>query len=106
MSLKIPFGDYFTLVDALEVWGQEGQFGMANEELAECITAINQFKRGRIGKAELASEVADVFIMASQLAIIAGEGDVQDQIDYKMRRLRLRLDACTAQVQPEASQSV
>ena len=106
MGLKIPFGDYNTLVDALETWGRDEQFGMANEEFGECITAMNQFKRGRISKAELASEVSDVFIMASQLAIIAGESDVQEQVEYKMRRLRLRLDSFLQNVQPGTSQSV
>lgn len=93
MSISLPFKSYPTLIDALETWGVNEQFGMANEEFGECITAINQFKRGRISKEKLASEIADVFIMANQLAIIAGECDVQEQIEYKMRRLQGRLDS-------------
>jgi len=91
MSIKLPFASYNTLIDALETWGVEEQFGMANEEFGECITAINQFKRGRIGKEKFASEVADAFIMANQLAIIVGECEVQEQIEYKLNRLKERL---------------
>lgn len=100
MSLNIPFGGYHTLEDALHSWGYEEQFGMANEEFGECITAINQYKRGRIDKAKFASEVADAFIMASQLAIIVGEDLVQEQIEYKMTRLKERLDSYNGRVQP------
>lgn len=106
MSLNIPFGGYNTLEDALHSWGYEEQFGMANEEFGECITAINQFKRGRIDKAKFASEVADAFIMASQLAIIVGEDLVQGQIEYKMSRLKDRLDSYNGRVQPEDPQPV
>lgn len=91
MSITIPFNDYPTLICALETWGAEEQFGMANEEFSECIAAMNQFKRGRIDKAKLATEIADAFIMANQLAIIAGESEVQEQIEYKLRRLKERL---------------
>lgn len=106
MSINLPFNSYPTLIYALETWGRDEQFGMANEEFGECITAINQFKRGRIGKEKLASEIADVFIMANQLAIIAGECEVQEQIEYKLRRLKSRLDEYRGVVQPEDPQPV
>lgn len=106
MGLNIPFGGHNILDDALHTWGYEEQFGMANEEFGECITAINQFKRGRINKEKFASEVADAFIMASQLAIIVGEGLVQGQIEYKMNRLKERLDSFNSRVQPEDLQPV
>lgn len=96
MSIKLPFTDYGTLVNALETWGVEEQFGMAVEECGELLTAINQLKRGRIDKSKLATEVADVFIMMNQLAIIAGEPEVQEQIEYKLRRLKERLSSVNA----------
>lgn len=106
MSIKLPFKDYDVLVDALHSWGYEEQFGMANEEFGECITAINQFRRGRIDSDKLAGEVADAFIMANQLAIIAGESRVQELIEYKLRRLKERLDVYNRRVQPETPPSV
>lgn len=96
MSINLPFNSYPVLIDALQTWGVDEQFGMANEEFAECITAINQFKRGRICREKLASEIADVFIMANQLAIIAGEPEVQEQIEYKLNRLKDRLEKMKA----------
>lgn len=106
MSVKLPFNDYPTLIDALHTWGYEEQFGMANEEFGECITAINQFRRGRIDKAKFASEVADAFIMTNQLAIIVGENLVQEQIEYKMSRLKDRLDKYNQGVKSEDPQPV
>lgn len=91
MSISLPFAGLNTLWDALHTWGYEEQFGMANEEFGECITAINQFRRGRIDKEKFASEVADAFIMANQLALIVGPELVQQQIEYKMSRLESRL---------------
>lgn len=92
MSLKITEEMDGTLQLALDTWGIEEQFGMANEEFAEAITAINQFKRCRIDDVKLASEIADAFIMASQIAKFIGYGKVQDQINYKMNRLKGRID--------------
>lgn len=89
MSLYLP--NVLVLQNALDTWGYDAQLGMANEELAELITAINQFKRGRIDKKQLASEIADSFIMVSQMAIMVGEDLVQEQIEYKMTRLDQRL---------------
>lgn len=106
MSIKLPFASYPTLIDALGTWGYEEQFGMANEEFGECITAINQFKRGRIDGKKFAGEIADAFIMANQLAIMIGESEVQEMIEYKMSRLKERLDTFNGRVQPEDPQPV
>ncbi len=91
MSINLPFASYNTLIDALKTWGEEEQFWMAVEECGELLTSLNQLRRRRIDKAKLASEVADVFIMMNQLAIVVGEAEVQEQIEYKLRRLKERL---------------
>lgn len=91
MSIKLPFASYNVLIDALETWGEEEQFWMAVEECGELLTSLNQLRRRRIDKAKLASEVADVFIMMNQLAIVVGECEVQEQIEYKLNRLKERL---------------
>jgi len=95
MSITLTVDDKKTLERALDCWGEEAQIGMAYEELGELITALNHFKRGRIGEYELASEVADVLIMVNQLSILVGPQVVQDQIVFKMDRLRQRLRAFT-----------
>lgn len=106
MSINLPFASYPTLIDALETWGEEEQFWMAVEECGELLTSLNQLRRRRIDKAKLASEVADVFIMMNQLAIVVGEPEVQEQIEYKIRRLKERLDSFNNRVQPEDPQQV
>ena len=83
--------DYAVLENALHTWGFDNQIGMVHEELGELLTAINQWKRGRVTKEQLASEVADAFIMVSQMAVIVGYGQVQDLIEYKTDRLKQRL---------------
>jgi NTP pyrophosphatase (non-canonical NTP hydrolase) len=88
MSIEI---DQDVLLAALGVWSYEDQYGMAYEEFGECITAINQFKRGRITDQEFASEIADALIMASQLALMVGEGIVQEEVLFKLNRLSGRI---------------
>ena len=80
------------LLAALAKWGPESQVGMANEELGELITAINQFRRGRISPMELASEIADAHIMLHQLEIMFSlEPDISEQVKLKMERLEGRV---------------
>jgi NTP pyrophosphatase (non-canonical NTP hydrolase) len=90
--MSLVLDDTLVLQNALDTWGYDAQLGMANEELAELITAINQWKRGRITKEQLASEVADSFIMVTQMAIMVGEELVQDHVLFKVNRLKQRLE--------------
>lgn len=85
------FADEIVLRDALDTWGYDAQIGMVHEELGELITAINQWRRKRIPKEKLISEVADAFIMIMQMSVILGEDGVQEQVNYKMARLGQRL---------------
>jgi len=85
------YADEEVLLDALHSWGYEEQIGMVHEELGELLTAINQWKRKRIDSDKLISEIADAHIMIAQMAIMFGPEKVQDQIDYKIARLKKRL---------------
>jgi predicted HTH domain antitoxin len=73
--------------DAVKHFGICEQYDQAIEELAELIVAIRHYKRGRISLHDIASEVADVEIMCSQLRCIIGDEIVQDEKDMKLKRL-------------------
>lgn len=49
--------------DAIELYGQDTQRIQTAEEVGELLTAISQYRRGRITKDELTVEIADVLIM-------------------------------------------
>jgi len=76
---------------AIEKWGVNLQTNLAQEECAELIVEIAHFQRGRKNKEELIEEIADVTIMAYQMAMIFGEEEVQRVINEKMKRLENRL---------------
>lgn len=57
---------------ALDMWGEELQFGMLHEEMGELIVAINKVRRGKGGIASVIEELADVEIMLEQIAYIFG----------------------------------
>jgi len=81
--------DRLTLYDeAITKWGAEAQREMAYEELGELITAIAQYRRGRVGRKEVITELADVTIMCEQLAYMLGYEDYENEIDEKLIRLR------------------
>jgi len=82
------------LIEAVDKWGTEDQLRMAQEEAGELIAAINQYLRQRIPLLDVAEEVADVLIMASQVAEIidrSSPGLVDSLLGQKLHRLRTRL---------------
>lgn len=76
---------------AVETYGVESQTRMAIEEMAELTNALMKLARGRVTIPDVVEEIADVKIMMEQLAIIFGQADVQEQVDFKTNRLCLRL---------------
>lgn len=56
---------------AADKWG-ESQLSMAIEELSELICAISHYRRGKITKEGLTSEIADVENMLGQIKHIYG----------------------------------
>jgi NTP pyrophosphatase (non-canonical NTP hydrolase) len=79
--------------DAIEQWGPASQLRMLQEECGELIAAINHADRGRITRSELASEIADVMIMAEQARLIVGAVAVDKKKAQKLKRLAGRLEA-------------
>lgn len=86
---------------AITAYGVPAQMDMAVEEMAELTKAICKVKRvscAAEAKAALENaveEMADVQIMLDQLRIIFGRSTAETE-EYKLERLKKRLDATTA----------
>jgi NTP pyrophosphatase (non-canonical NTP hydrolase) len=76
---------------AITKFGKENQICMAVEEVGELLSAINKFKRGRATEHDVITEIADVIIMAEQLSIIWGSGNVEAEKERKLLRLKERV---------------
>lgn len=81
------------LQQAISIFGESKQFGMAIEECGELIVAVSHYQRLRPGRrAVLLGEIADVRIMMAQLELIlAARVEVDLLITEKLERLALRL---------------
>lgn len=77
--------------NAIQRWGIEAQVDMFHEEVGELLSALNKYKRGRVGKDAVVTEIADVQIMAEQLATWFGEDEVRKEKEYKLNRLARRV---------------
>lgn len=80
-----------TLVDAINKWGIEVQTDMAIEEMSELIVAINHYRRGRVGIDAVQEEIADVWIVIHQMALMYGNDVVEAIYREKIKRLECRL---------------
>lgn len=89
--IKISEQQEQVLQDALKTFGDDAQIWMAIEEMAELNNALAKKVRGRTGWRDVAEEVADVFIMMQQLAIMAYSPWVQATINEKIERLSKRI---------------
>lgn len=81
-----------TLTGAILMFGVENQLDQAIEEMAELTAALNHFRRGRIDRDAVASEIADVIIMMEQLSHIFGMDAVHKWQDSKLERLKKRIE--------------
>lgn len=79
--------------DALMAYGNEAQIDMLCEEVGELLSAINKYRRGRCAKKDVVTEIADVEIMLRQMELIFGRAEVMEERQYKLSRLRQRLDS-------------
>lgn len=76
---------------AIEHFGPGRQMAKFMEEAAEAMVAVAHWIDGRCNDATLASELADVIVMANQVGMIAGL-PVGKYIDAKMLRLMQRIE--------------
>ncbi len=91
----------------INAFGADMQIEMVIEESSEAILAIQKYKRGLAGHyskktseellKDLQGEAADLLIVASQLAIIAGESEVRDIVQFKMNRVLERVEQAESQ---------
>ena len=79
------------LARALAVWGADAQMALVQEECAELIAMISRRARLRCSDRDVADEVADVLIMATQARSIIGAAEVDAAIVRKLRRLEHRV---------------
>ncbi len=82
---------------AIAAYGRDNQMLALMEEIGELLTAINHFRRGRIGRDALLGEIADVRVMLGQLEVMTGGpnacvGDADSVMVGKLTRLKERLD--------------
>lgn len=76
---------------ALKKWGAESQIMMLFEEMAELQNAICKYSRRRNNIYDVATEIADVQIMAEQISILFGREIVDSEKERKFERLKKRL---------------
>lgn len=83
-----------TLERAIETYGKDMQLNVAIEELSELIKEICKHKRGEDNLDNIIEEMADCYIMLSQLRIIFGIrlDDISRVKWEKLERLAKRLD--------------
>ena len=82
------------LKKAIETYGKDMQLNVAIEELSELIKEICKNKRGADNCAAIIEEMADCYIMLSQLEIIFDIDfcDIDEVVKSKIARLEKRLE--------------
>lgn len=79
--------------EALSKYGIENQVFMVMEEVGELLSALGKAHRGRLSSPmEVITEIADVSIMMEQMAENFGYDNYLKEKDYKINRLKERLD--------------
>lgn len=77
---------------AIKTYGKEAQTQMLFEEMAELQNALCKLARGRGTANHVCEEIADVMIMCLQMAQLYGPAAVEWWANYKVTRLKDRLN--------------
>lgn len=83
------------LKKAIDTFGENAQQDMVIEECSELIKAILKYRRNNSASncKNIIEEIADVEIMCEQLKMMFEcEDEVNKQIEYKINRLKARLE--------------
>jgi len=102
-NIKFTLDQENVFIDAIMLYGEDSQLTQTNEECTELSLAILKYKRAmkelpynvsnvRQRRRELVSEIADVIIMAQQCVLLFGAEEIQQEVNYKLRRQRTRID--------------
>lgn len=90
--MRTPATEYAIEKAALRTFGDASQIQKTIEECAELIDALCKFRYARCTREDVITEIADVLIMAEQMALTFGEADVESEKKRKLARLQERID--------------
>ena len=77
--------------NAITHYGWETEQRQACEEMGELIAALHQYRRGKISHEDVVSEIADVLVTTTELALIFGKDKVAQEVSRKLDRLQDRI---------------
>ena len=83
---------------AIDTFGIESQKRMLVEECGELLTAIAREYRHRANRQDIITELADVSILVEQIALAYGYADFKAERDFKLTRLKHRIEARQAAI--------
>lgn len=95
MKIELTYSEQQVLRRAFERWGDQKQIGMAMEECAETITALNHFERGRVSINKVVEEFADAFVCVSQVLHTKGDKsllNLESAVAAALGKLLAKLD--------------
>ena len=78
--------------ESIKKFGVDYQIEKTVEECAELILAIKHYQGERCEANDVVCEISDVFIVIEQMKIIFGRKNVDEAIDYKIERLKKRIE--------------
>lgn len=84
---------------AVDTWGVRIQTDIFIEEAAEAIQAISHHRRGRCDLDAVCGELADVWIMLSQMRIVYGKARFDKIFAEKLVSLKTKLDKVDGHLQ-------
>lgn len=83
--------DIIVCEEALDRYGIDAQTKMLVEECGELLSAIGKIPRGRATVQDLITELVDVHIMITQMALYYGWDDFQHEKERKLIKLKNKL---------------
>ena len=87
--------------ETIKAWGEEVQIEKTIEECAELIVALQHSKSRTLDTRDVASEIADVMVMAICATRVIGPELVVEEMNKKLVRLKGRLDIIKPKVELE-----
>ena len=78
--------------EAIEKWGAQSQIDMAVEEMGELLQKLIHYKRCRCDEVEVSEEIADVMLMAEEMAYLFGRKHVIYWLEIKKEIVTRRLE--------------
>jgi NTP pyrophosphatase (non-canonical NTP hydrolase) len=82
------------IIKAIKLYGVDGQYIQMAEETGEMLTAISQFRRGRVQKQEVIEEFADVLLMMDCFKVLLSISDkeLDDMVELKYKKFESQIE--------------